>query len=365
MKFRENPVLGRKVFFIDPPFSVEKKVIEWLRDMEYEIYIIKDYAYAKPILKNCENAICFINIDNQLSLKEWFNFIKSFEFEPELKSIFLGIIASKIPETQVSKFIMNLRLPGGYVHVNPNPEDTLKQLSGILEINGAKGNRKVVRLNCDNVNTLNGYIAYGSKLYAMKVENISSIGITCALDKQLSQSLQKNTLLRNVSLSLGRWSIILQCVVISIKSFNDKIIAILFFTADTPRDVKDSIRKFIFDVHTQRIQSFIDNTMKDITDYSLPVVYAGDNVVPDYNAPTDDETADIEEVEEVEEITEADAETPAENKEAKDGADSTDANAKQESENTEASEEETAENKTDAAAEPENSTEKPAEESKE
>lgn len=365
MKFRENPVLGRKVFFIDPPFSVEKKVIEWLRDMEYEIYIIKDYAYAKPILKNCENAICFINIDNQLSLKEWFNFIKSFEFEPELKSIFLGIIASKIPETQVSKFIMNLRLPGGYVHVNPNPEDTLKQLSGILEINGAKGNRKVVRLNCDNVNTLNGYIAYGSKLYAMKVENISSIGITCALDKQLSQSLQKNTLLRNVSLSLGRWSIILQCVVISIKSFNDKIIAILFFTADTPRDVKDSIRKFIFDVHTQRIQSFIDNTMKDITDYSLPVVYAGDNVVPDYNAPTDDETADIEEVEEVEEITEADAETPAENTEAKDGADSTDANAKQESENTEASEEETAENKTEAAAEPENSTEKPSEESKE
>lgn len=296
MRFNENPALGRKVFFINPPFAIEKKIIPWLHDAEYEVYTIKEYEYAKAVLKNCENAICFINIDEQLSLKGWFNFIKSFELDSTLQTIFLGLVATKTTPAQVNKFIMNLNLPGGYIPLaNVPAEDTFKQIAGILELNKAKGERKVVHLNCEDNDTLNGYIAYGNKLYSMRVENISSLGLTCALDAELSRSLKKNTLLDNVSLSLGRWSVITQCVVVSLKSFEGKTIAILFFIKETPKEVKVSIRRFIFDSLSKHLNEYMLNSVKDTEDYT---VAKGFDEIPDYNAPTDSDVV-VEEAEEV------------------------------------------------------------------
>ena len=50
MEYRENPLLGRKVFFLNPPLSVENYVIEALKNEEYEVYKLTDVTVAKPIL---------------------------------------------------------------------------------------------------------------------------------------------------------------------------------------------------------------------------------------------------------------------------------------------------------------------------
>ena len=44
---------------------------------------------------------------------------------------------------------MNLKLPGGCVLLNQKVEQIYETLEGILKINGAKGRRKYVRLDCD------------------------------------------------------------------------------------------------------------------------------------------------------------------------------------------------------------------------
>ena len=44
----ENPPFGRKVFFLNPTFSVLRQVIKILRESEYEIYTIDDY---QPLLQ--------------------------------------------------------------------------------------------------------------------------------------------------------------------------------------------------------------------------------------------------------------------------------------------------------------------------
>jgi len=64
MEYRENPMFGRKVFFLNPPLSIENFVVDGLKDEEYEVYIIREYSLAKPVLKHFENAICFIYIDD-------------------------------------------------------------------------------------------------------------------------------------------------------------------------------------------------------------------------------------------------------------------------------------------------------------
>lgn len=305
MRLRENPIFGRKVFFINPPFMIEKKIAEMLKEQEYEVYLIKNYRDAKSVLRYFENAMCFINIDDDLSLKGWYNFIKSFEDDPQLKSIFFGIMALRTPEATVQKFIINLKLPGGYVPLGLETEEVFKRLDGILQLNGAKGERKYLSLSCNNVEALTGYISYGSKLYAMNFENISSIGITCSLPDELARVLAKNTVLDNVSLSLGRWSVITKCVVLSLNTLNDKVIAILIFTRDTPTEVRSSIRKFIYEVLNKHLNSIIDNSPKDNLEYALLGFSASENSVPDYNAPTEaDDAENLDEVEDAEEVTE-------------------------------------------------------------
>lgn len=307
MEFRENPAFGRRIFFINPPFSVEKRIIEWLKALEYEVYIIRDYTGAKNVLRNHENAICFINIDQLLSLKGWYNFIKSFENDPTLKTVFLGIISTHATEAQVSKFLMNLKLPGGYVSLHEEPEALLKKFVGILDINGAKGSRKYVLLDCNGVYTVNGYIAYGTKLYDMHIEEISSVGISCSFDSSIGFVFQKNSILENVSLSLGRFSVITQCVVYEVKTLNGKNIALLLFVKETPKEIKNSIRGYIFDILSKRMNDFIARGTADSVNYEnmLPVGDAA--AVPDYDAPTEQDVVADGELEEVESTTGAES----------------------------------------------------------
>lgn len=303
MEFRENPIFGRKVFFINPPFVVEKHIIEWLKELEYDIYIIKNYQHAKAVLRRYENAICFINIDEQLSLKGWYNFIKSFESDLGLKSVFLGIMAARVGTTEVNKFLMNLKLPGGYISLNVMAEELMEKFHGILQLNGAKGRRKYLRLDCDHLDTVNGYVAYGNKLYNMTVENISSIGISCSFDKDIAFVFAKNTVLNNVSLSLGRWSVITQSVVFEVKTMNNKNIAILLFIKETPKEIKTSIRRFIYDVMTKRLDEFVASSVLDLENYNVSKKSESDNAIPDYDAPTDADAvaeADVEELDETE-----------------------------------------------------------------
>ena len=79
MENRENPIFGRKVFFLNPTLSIQNVFVRKLQDLEYEVYTIEHYYDAKPVLSEYEDSICFINIDDRLTYKQWLNFIKSFE----------------------------------------------------------------------------------------------------------------------------------------------------------------------------------------------------------------------------------------------------------------------------------------------
>ena len=62
-----NPVTGRKVYFLNPTYTLRDHIISALWDSEYEVYIIEDYQYVKNVLRKNPNSILYINIDVQLS----------------------------------------------------------------------------------------------------------------------------------------------------------------------------------------------------------------------------------------------------------------------------------------------------------
>lgn len=300
MESRENPIFGRKVYFLNPPLSVENQIIEALKELEYEVFIIKDYKYAKPVLRENKNAICFVYLDEVLTLKAWFNFLKSFSKDESLKTIFLGITSMKT-SVDINNFIVNLQLPGGYVPINTVGDIALKKFIGILDLNGAKGRRQYIRLDCKGLKSVTGYITFGNKLFPINVENISSVGLACTYEFAAAAAFTKNSIINNVALSLGRWSVVVACVVFDVKKINSKDVAVLLFMKETPKEIRKSIRHFIFEILTDREKELMNSSIQDLTDYNISIKEE-ENDIPDYIVETpavnDSEISELEEIKE-------------------------------------------------------------------
>lgn len=268
MESRENPIYGRQIFFVNPPISVEHYVLDMLHDNEYEAYVINDYKMVKGILRANKDAMCFINIDSQLTFKQWFNYIHSFAEDEILKSVFVGVISAKASSADSRLFLMNLQLNGGFTFITQDIDLVFHNITGILDLNGAKGQRKYIRLDCTDSDKVMGYLAHSGKLFDLKINNISSVGFVCDYSSSVQDIFQPNTQFDNVSITLGRKSIIAPSVVL--KTRDNKAI-MLFINAKMPREEKFIIKSFICDELARRFEDKFDDTLIDDTRYPAEI----------------------------------------------------------------------------------------------
>lgn len=279
---RENPLFGRKVFFVNPPLIVENLIIAELREDEYEVYLIDDYHYTKAVLENNKDAMVFVYVDDDLTYDQWFNYIKSYEVDEKLNSIFIGVLSSKMGITDRQRFMMDLKLPGGFIMLNENIYMTQKKIKDILDLNGAKGRRKYIRLDCKNLSSVNGYFAAKDRLYTFSIDNISSVGFACVYPAEITGLFQKNSVLPSVSLTLGRKTIIASSVVFDTRIVNNKGFSVLLFNKDVSKETRVAIRNFIFDTLDENFNNIVKNSISDLTDYSQKIVTDKDSDIPEF-----------------------------------------------------------------------------------
>ena len=285
---RDTPLLGRTVFFLNPPLSITTHVLESLKEQQYEVYCINKYNDAKSLLKQYPDSLCFIFIDDQLTLREWYNFIKSFEYDKDLQSIFLGVISARIRTTDKEKFLMNLKLPGGFVPLGGPVSEVLSTIKGILDVNGALGKRKYLRLDCRGNDKIDGYFASGLRLYQFNIEYLSTAGFTFTMKKKGAFNFEKNMIIPNICINIGRRTVTAEGVVFEKRSINNKEIIILLFTKTTDQASKVVIRNFIYSVLNEKIQDKIAGGSPDMTNYTK-----------DAGPQTESEAVDLSEANEV------------------------------------------------------------------
>lgn len=274
MESRENPLFGRKIFFICPSYVMEKYLIEKLRQNEYEVYVFKDYRKAKSVLSKYPDAMCFINIDAEFSYSEWFNFMKSFQESDVLKGIYLGIITESAGWEDKDKFLMNVKLPGGFNRFDKT-EKFVNNLMAILDLNGAKGRRKYLRLDTRGVSDVSGYMTSAGKLYAINIKDLSSAGFAVTYKPELMNLFQKNTLIRTISLTVGRKSMVCSCIVFNTQANPDgTAMSVLMLTNENPEETKTYIRNFIFEKYGRQMDAVIEAAEKDISSYSQSDEYS-------------------------------------------------------------------------------------------
>lgn len=274
MESRENPLFGRKVFFICPSYIIEKYLLDKLRINEYEVYVIKDYRKAKNILSKFPDAMCFINIDEELSYSEWYNFMKSFQNLDVLKSIYIGILTETAGWEDKDKFLMNVRLPGGFNYFEKT-EKFANNFMAILDLNGAKGRRKYLRIDTRGASDVSGYMTTDGKLHTVSFKDLSSAGFAITYKQELTNLFQKNTLIRNLCLTVGRKSMVCSCIIFNTQINPDgSAMSVLMLTNENPEETRTYIRNYIFEKFGHQMDALIDAVEKDIETYSQSDEYS-------------------------------------------------------------------------------------------
>lgn len=269
MEKTENPVFGRKVFFINPPIRIQSFVIEGLREQEYEVYSIPDYKTAKHILQANRDALCFIYIDAGLNYEQWYKYIRSFEEDEILKTVFVGIISDSISEKKKNFFLVNTTLPGGFIIGNEGSlEELFRKVKDILDVNGAKGRRQYIRLNCKNRKDIYAYLTHGTKLLSLTIDDISTAGMAVRGSASMATLFTKGTVIPNLSLTIERKTFVISSVVLNCgldeTGKNCKIVLLTPSLKDVDKNV---IRNFIFEIMDSQFKEDLRTALIDKTDY--------------------------------------------------------------------------------------------------
>ena len=227
----------------------------------------------------------------------------TFEYDEDLKSIFLGVISSRIRATDRDKFMLELKLPGGFVMLGGPVAGVYNTIKGILTVNGAKGRRKFIRYNCSENRDISGYITHNMKIYPFKTNIISTSGIVSVFDKDTARLLQKGVRIQNLFLNVKRKNINLSGHVYDIKPGTKVSYVIILFDGDMDANVKSSILGFIYDNLKLKMDFEIYRAPGDTTDYSVdkpPKQDSGQASSENFESPEANEILkDIGELEEV------------------------------------------------------------------
>ena len=122
----EKGIFGRKVFFLYPTYSFQSDIMERLRTMEYEVYVINDYKNAKNTLKKNQGSILFINVDNFFSAVAWINFINSVAENEDLKDCSIGIISDKADRETIRLYEGCSGISSGIFRLSANSDENLQ-----------------------------------------------------------------------------------------------------------------------------------------------------------------------------------------------------------------------------------------------
>lgn len=269
MNLHENTDFGRKVFFLNMPYDFQRKVIPALFNKEYEVYVLNDYRRAKSVLKNFPDSICFINVDDSLSLNEWFNFMSSFEDDPMLSTIFLGIVSLKLGNAQKIHFLMQSVVPAGFIGLDQPSEALLLQIKNILDLNGAKGRRRFVRADCLDDSQIGIFFDFGEQRFTMKIKDISSAGISCVASSKYAKLFKINMLIRDFSLIIRNQTYKCSAAVLMATVTGEKLTVVLVFTKAIGIAIRNSIKEYIRSLLQGKITKLVLETVPDVTDYKI------------------------------------------------------------------------------------------------
>lgn len=268
-----NPPFGRKVFFVNPSFKVQTKMLNVLRENEYEVYIIQKWRDVKNFLSKNPDSICFISVDSQMPLLSWMAMVDSFSKDKILSTIVCGFLTENAVKDS-SKVLDVVHLQAGYNTTSGDEMKVLRVLQSVLDVYGAKGRRQHVRCSCFKENA---YVYFtltdaggNPAMFQMRIVDISSATVAVEVPDILKGKLKVGTLFPSVIITLnGRQLNTGLKVFLMKKTEKDTEIAIFSYPSNLSYEAKSYIRNFIFTTLQKEMDRSINGMFEDKTDYNI------------------------------------------------------------------------------------------------
>lgn len=270
---KSNPPFGRKVFFVNPSFKVQTKMLNVLRESEYEVYIIQKWRDVKNFLSKNPDSICFISVDSQMPLLSWMAMVDSFSKDKLLSTTICGFLTENAIKDS-AKVLEVVHLEAGYNTTSGDEMKVLRVLQNILDVYGAKGRRQHVRCSCFKENAFVYFTltdAGGNpSMFQMKIVDISSATVAVEVPEVLRGKLKVGIVFQSVIITLnGRQLNTGLKVFLMKKTEKDTEIAIFAYPSSLSFESKSCIRNFIFTTLQKNMDRSINGMFEDKTDYNI------------------------------------------------------------------------------------------------
>ena len=262
-------IYGRKIFFLNTSPSIEADLITPLRRDEYEVYVIENFRDAKNVLRQNPRSILFADIDSQLSVPEWFNFIQSFKREESLCEILVFVLSSKLKPAEAAVFRKFLGLNDCVLDLTLGVQTISHQTNEVLSRYCAKGRRKFLRADLSFDKNSSLFWSYSGQIHEMHFCFLSSVGMAVKVPPSLvNLKVEKGFVLQGVTLKLGSHQAEANAQVFAVRRTFVETVWILLLEDGTAESVKDQIREYVFKVLEERVQLSVNALKRDETDYS-------------------------------------------------------------------------------------------------
>jgi hypothetical protein len=256
MSNNPSEILGKKIFFLYPTVVVQNQIVAELAQQEFEVYVVKNHTALVKTLKKYPDSIVFVDIDEQMTEKDWETWIRGVMGTPELKSVSVGIISANDDETLKRKYINMVQVPCGYTVLKSDLNKAIASILEILKAVDAKGRRKYIRATMENETNTTVNLPLNGTFINGVIKDISVVGISCAFD--MEPELPKNALFKDVQVKLQSIILKVEGIVFGSRMDGNTKIYVLLFTQRIDPEVRTKIRKYI----QQNLQSKMDIELK-------------------------------------------------------------------------------------------------------
>jgi hypothetical protein len=239
-----SDITGKKIFFLYPSAIIQNEIAAELIQQEFEVYLMRDHLALRRILKKYPNSIVLVNLDDQMDEKSWEAWIRGVMSDDATADIVIGVLSSVDDPSLQRKYVNNLKVAGGFVHIKKNIKQSIIQLVEILNAVDAKGRRKYIRATTSDNETLTTInVPYNGEFVKGTIKDISVAGLSCSFASD--PMIGKNSLIKDIQIKLQ--SNILKAEGIIFGSRLDGVakIYVIIFTQRTDPAVRTKIRKYI------------------------------------------------------------------------------------------------------------------------
>ncbi len=263
-----GPAFGRKVFFLNPSFSVRTHIITLLRVLEYEVYTISDYRRVKSYLRVHHDAVLFINTESQLHIPAWQNLIKSIKQDSVFNSTIIGIVNEHLSPTELKLLTDDPNITGGVFHLEGQFKAILPTIERKLNDLGAKGRRQYVRTICMNDTSARFLWIQDGKLFTAQIVDISTASVAVLItQKELPFVQGRGEIFATIQ--LGQKQIQTKAKVLVIKPSGNNFAAIFIINEQTPQESIQAIREYVFETLEIAMLKTVEGLSIDKTDYTI------------------------------------------------------------------------------------------------